>query len=104
MIELKSARLLIYLVAANAIDSEPSRLETSIAKVKANEVGHSVIDEALQIHGASGYMKELPLEYLYRWIRGWKIAGGTVEVQRNTIGGGVEKIRSRLIPLQEILF
>ena len=37
--ELDAARLLIYRAAANTVDSSPSRLETSMAKVKANEVG-----------------------------------------------------------------
>lgn len=90
-VELESARLLIYRAAANAQNSDPSRLDTSMAKVKANEAGQEVIDEALQIHGAIGYMQDSPLEYLYRWVRGWKIAGGTVEVQRNAIAKELKK-------------
>jgi len=90
-IELEASRLLIYRAATNAIDADPSRLETSVAKVKANEVGQEVIDEALQIHGAIGYTKDSPIEYLYRWVRGWKIAGGTVEVQRNMIARDLKK-------------
>ncbi|ELY97177.1 acyl-CoA dehydrogenase family protein [Natrialba asiatica] len=89
--ELDAARLLIYRAAANARESDPSRLETSMAKVKANEVGQEVVDEAMQIHGANGYMKDSPIEYLYRWVRGWKIAGGTVEVQRNAIASELKK-------------
>lgn len=85
---LDSARLLIYRAASK---ESPSRLETSMAKVTANEVGQEVVDEALQIHGAMGYMKENPIEYLYRLVRGWKIAGGTVEVQRNAIAGELKK-------------
>lgn len=90
-IELEAARLLIYRAATNARYNDPSRLETSVAKVKANEIGQEVIDEALQIHGATGYMKESPIEYLYRWVRGWKITGGTVEVQRNMIARDLKK-------------
>lgn len=89
--DLSAARLLIYRAAANARESDPSRIETSMAKIKANEVGQRVIDEALQIHGASGYMKDSPIEYLYRLVRGWKIAGGTVEVQRNMIAEELKK-------------
>ena len=88
---LEAARLLIYRAAANAVDESPSRLETSMAKVMANEVGDDVVDEALQIHGAMGYMQESPLEYLYRWVRGWRIAGGTTEVQRNMIARDLKK-------------
>jgi alkylation response protein AidB-like acyl-CoA dehydrogenase len=89
--KLEAARLLVYRAASNAVQESPSRLETSIAKVMANEYGDDVIDQALQIHGANGYMKEHPLEYLYRWVRGWKIAGGTVEIHRNTIAGQLKK-------------
>ena len=83
--KLDAARLMVYRAASNANHSEPSRLETSMAKLMANEVGQYVVDEALQIHGATGYMADHPLSYLYRLVRGWKIAGGTVEIQRNNI-------------------
>ena len=85
---LEAARLLIYRAASR---DSPNRLETSVAKVMGNEVGQAVVDEALQIHGATGYMKGHPLEYLYRWVRGWQIAGGTVETQLNTIAHVVTK-------------
>lgn len=88
---LDAARLLIYRAATNAIDSEPSRLETSMAKVYGNEAGGFAVDEAMQILGANGYMKSSPIEYLYRWVRGWRIAGGTVEVQRNMIARDLKK-------------
>lgn len=83
--QLEAARLMIYRAASNAVRDSPSRLETSMAKVLANEAGQQAVDEALQICGARGYMQSHPVEYLYRWVRGWKIAGGTVEVQRNGI-------------------
>lgn len=89
--KLEAARLLIYRAAVNAIDSSPSRLETSMAKVMGNEAGQFAVDEALQILGATGYSKESPIEYLYRWVRGWSIAGGTVEIQRNTIAEELKK-------------
>lgn len=86
--KLDAARLLIYRAASK---EQPNRMETSMAKVMANEVGQDIVDEALQIHGATGYMKDSPLEYLYRLVRGWKIAGGTVEVQRNRIAEYLKK-------------
>lgn len=89
--ELEAARLLIYRAAATAAESAPSRLETSMAKVKGNEAGQFAVDEALQVLGATGYSKSSPLEYLYRWVRGWRIAGGTVEVQRNAIATELKK-------------
>jgi len=86
--KLEAARLLVYQAASQ---KSPGRIETSMAKVRANEVGQEVVDEALQIHGAMGYSKESPMEYLYRLVRGWKIAGGTVEIQRNGIAEQLKK-------------
>lgn len=86
-IQLETARLAVFYAAATAASEEglPTRAQTSIAKVYANEVGERVLTEALQLHGANGYMRGHPIEYMYRKVRGWKIAGGTVEVHRNGI-------------------
>jgi len=89
--KLDAARLLVYRAAANAVDAEPSRMETSMAKVVANEFAHEAIDDALQIHGAAGYATASPIQYLYRWVRGWQIAGGTVEVHRDMIAEDLKK-------------
>ncbi|MFB6070099.1 MAG: acyl-CoA dehydrogenase family protein [Halanaeroarchaeum sp.] len=88
---LDAARLLIYRAAANAVGSSASRLETSMAKVFGNEAGEYAVDQAMQIMGANGYMKDSPIEYLYRWVRGWRIAGGTVEIQRNMMARDLKK-------------
>jgi len=90
-IQLEAARLLVYRTAANARGGTADRMEASIAKVFANEAGQQVVDEALQIHGAMGYTKDSPIEYLYRWVRGWRIAGGTVEIHRNNIAEQLKK-------------
>jgi alkylation response protein AidB-like acyl-CoA dehydrogenase len=44
-----------------------------------------VVSEALQIHGANGYQQGHPLEYLYRFARARRIAGGTDEIVKNQI-------------------
>lgn len=84
---IETARLAVLHAAATVDDDNglASRAQTSIAKVYANEVGEAVLTEALQIFGANGYMQGHPIEYMYRLVRGWKIAGGTVEVHRNGI-------------------
>ncbi|MFB6156977.1 MAG: acyl-CoA dehydrogenase family protein [Haloferacaceae archaeon] len=84
----EAARLLVLNAAAadrHDGDGLPSRLRTSAAKVFANEMAEDVVSDALQIHGANGYMKGHPVEYLYRKVRGRKLAGGTVEIHRNGI-------------------
>lgn len=86
-IRLETARLgVLYAAAtANTETGLPTRMQTSIAKTYANEVGESILTDAVQIFGANGYMRGHPVEYMYRLVRGWKIAGGTVEVHRNGI-------------------
>ncbi|MHB8393214.1 MAG: acyl-CoA dehydrogenase family protein [Candidatus Dormibacteria bacterium] len=83
-VKLDAAHLLIYRAAAMA--GGPSDEVTSVAKYFANETAASVADDALQLCGAYGYSVGSPVEYIYRRVRGWKIAGGTVEVLRDRIG------------------
>lgn len=84
-IKLDAARLLLYRAAVNADRGFPSVLETSIAKAACNQAGFEVANEALQIFGGYGYSTQFPLEYLVRRTRGWMIAGGTLEIQKNRI-------------------
>ena len=84
-VKLDAARLLIYRAVVNADAGAPDPIEASIAKVYANERAFEVAHDALQIFGAAGYSTTSPLEYIARRVRGWMIAGGSVEVQRNRI-------------------
>jgi alkylation response protein AidB-like acyl-CoA dehydrogenase len=86
---LDAARLLIYRAASSIDAGRIDPTETAIAKCFANETGFWVANEALQIHGALGYTQDSPLSYIFRRTRGWMIAGGTLEIQRNTIAAGI---------------
>ncbi|MBI4522373.1 MAG: acyl-CoA dehydrogenase family protein [Deltaproteobacteria bacterium] len=79
--KIEAARLLTYQAATDS-----TRLKSSMAKAMASEMVEKVSSDALQIFGAYGYIREHPLEYLYRLARGRKIAGGTLEVQKNMMG------------------
>lgn len=48
-------------------------------------MAETVVSESLQIHGATGYQRDHPLECLYRLVRGRRIAAGTDEVMKNNI-------------------
>jgi len=76
-----------YRAAINAHnrDRSPDRLDTSLAKLYASERAERIVSEALQIHGANGYQQGHPLEYLYRMVRGRRLAAGTDEIQKNQI-------------------
>jgi len=82
-VKLEAARLLLYRALANARADMPSALETTAAKLYCNEMARQVADDAIQLHGAYGYSTQMPLEFLYRKIRGWSIAGGTTQILRN---------------------
>ncbi|MQA87472.1 MAG: acyl-CoA dehydrogenase [Streptosporangiales bacterium] len=88
--QLDAARMLVYRAACNADQTGvPDPAEVSVAKAYANEAAFMVTNQALQVFGASGYSTEFPLEYLARRVRGWMIAGGSVEMQRNRIAEAV---------------
>ncbi|MGV1049500.1 MAG: acyl-CoA dehydrogenase family protein [Solirubrobacterales bacterium] len=88
-LRLDSARLLIYRAALELRDGVPDQMNTSLAKLAANEAGFFAANEALQIFGGYGFTDDSPLNYLFKRTRGWMIAGGTTEVQRERIGRGV---------------
>ena len=48
-----------------------------------------VADLAVQVHGGSGYMREVPVERIYRDVRLMRLYEGTSEIQRLIIGGGL---------------
>ena len=84
-IKLDAARLLIHRAAVNAGTGFPDALEAAKAKTFAAEIAQEVTGQALQIHGAAGYGRGLPLERMARDARMFAIGGGTVEMMRNLI-------------------
>jgi alkylation response protein AidB-like acyl-CoA dehydrogenase len=89
--KLDAAQLLLYRAAVELRDGRPDPLYTSIAKCVANEAGHEACHQALQIFGGYGFSSDSPLDYLWKRTRGWMIAGGSTEIQRNRIAREVLK-------------
>jgi hypothetical protein len=86
-LQVEAARQLIYRAAANAGHGLPDMIEAAMAKTLASETAMRVTNEALQIFGASGYSRDLPLERMVRDARMFTIGGGTVQMMRNVIAG-----------------
>ena len=84
-VKLESAQLLLYRAATNADRGLPSAYETAVAKTACNQAGFDVANEAVQIMGATGYSRDLLVEYCMRRTRGWMIAGGSIEMLKNRI-------------------
>jgi alkylation response protein AidB-like acyl-CoA dehydrogenase len=84
--DLEAARLMIYR-AADAMDrADPqSTMYSAMAKRMATDFGFKVCNEALQIHGGYGYLKDYGLEKLVRDLRVHQILEGTNEIMRVVI-------------------
>ena len=80
--ELRAARLLTYQAAWRGDLGHDMKVDSSIAKVVATETAGRVVDRCIQIFGALGVSRELPLERWYRELRIKRIGEGPSEVHR----------------------
>lgn len=90
--DVETARMYTY-YAASLKDRKGYRIskEAAIAKLMASEASHRVVHKAVQIHGGFGYMKEYPVERMYRDQRILEIFEGTSQVQKMVIAGHLLK-------------
>lgn len=93
-VEIFATKTMLYRVAAEidrGLDRKLLHARASALKLHCSEMAGRVIDKALQILGGRGYMRENPVERLYRDIRVDRIWEGTSEIQRRIIAGQVKK-------------
>lgn len=81
----------IYKAAWLKKEGLPHTKEAAIAKFAASEMVNFVVDKALQIHGGYGYMKDYPLERMYRDAKITEIYEGTSEIHKLVISRAVLK-------------
>jgi alkylation response protein AidB-like acyl-CoA dehydrogenase len=94
--EIGAARQLM-LYAADMKDRKKSyTTQASMAKLFASEMANRVTEKALQIHGGYGFIKDYPVERLYRDARVFTIYEGTSEIQRIVISNDILKDKRRL--------
>jgi alkylation response protein AidB-like acyl-CoA dehydrogenase len=80
-----AARLLTYRAGAIKDRGERVTKESAMAKLFASEIAVDVCDEAVQIHGGYGFIKDYPVEKFYRDVKLCTIGEGTSEIQRMVI-------------------
>jgi alkylation response protein AidB-like acyl-CoA dehydrogenase len=83
--EIDAARLLTYRAGWMKDRGERITRESSMAKLFASEIAVRATNEALQIHGGNGFIKDYPVEKFYRDVKLCTIGEGTSEIQRLVI-------------------
>jgi alkylation response protein AidB-like acyl-CoA dehydrogenase len=92
--EIDAARLLVWRAAWMARNSVPFTAgEGSMSKLKAGEVAVKVTEEAIQILGGYGYIREYPVERWHRDAKIYTIFEGTSEIQRLVIARAISGLR-----------
>ena len=85
--ELVAARQMVRMAACKLDNNDPDKTTyCAMAKRFATDVGFNVCNDALQLHGGYGYIKEYPLERHFRDVRVHQILEGTNEIMRVIIG------------------
>ncbi|WP_185267334.1 acyl-CoA dehydrogenase [Halopseudomonas xiamenensis] len=79
------ARQMVHHAAALRDAGQPALVEASMAKLFASEMAEKVCSAAIQTLGGYGYLKDFPLERIYRDVRVCQIYEGTSDIQRLVI-------------------
>jgi butyryl-CoA dehydrogenase len=90
--QVEAARALVY-AAARTVDSGVKNIsgESAMAKVFASDVAMKVTTDAIQVLGGVGYMRDYPVEKMFRDAKITQIYEGTNQVLRNTIASELRK-------------
>jgi alkylation response protein AidB-like acyl-CoA dehydrogenase len=89
--QIEAARMLVYKAAVLKDQGRPYSKAAAMAKLFASEVACKVADEAVQIHGGYGFIKDYPVEKFYRDVKLCTIGEGTSEVLRMVIARHIVK-------------
>ncbi|MGB7135238.1 MAG: acyl-CoA dehydrogenase family protein, partial [Acidobacteriaceae bacterium] len=90
--ELDAARLLTLRAAVLKDAGQRVTQESAMAKLYASEVAVKICNEAVQLHGGYGFIKDYPVEKFYRDVKLCTIGEGTSEIQRMVIGREILKV------------
>jgi alkylation response protein AidB-like acyl-CoA dehydrogenase len=90
--QLDAARLLTQRAAVLKDEGRKVTRETSMAKLFASEVAVKICDDAVQLFGGYGFIKDYPVEKYYRDVKLCTIGEGTSEIQRMVIAREILKV------------
>src|ERR1700731_847933 len=80
---LEAARLMVWRAATSLDGADPeATMHCAMAKRFATDAGFDICNEALQLHGGYGYLKDFPIERYLRDVRVHQILEGTNEIMR----------------------
>ncbi len=87
--EIEALRQLVYRTAWAFEQGEEYTRLAAMCKLFGSEAACRIANKAVQLHGGAGYIKDLPIERMYRDARVTRILGGTSEMQRFIIAADV---------------
>ncbi|MEO7803918.1 MAG: acyl-CoA dehydrogenase family protein [Actinomycetota bacterium] len=85
LIEHKASRLMTYECAWKYDGGDSVMQESSITKLYASEMVNRVLYRMIQVYGGMGWMREVPLERIARFVRIFTLVEGTSEIQKYII-------------------
>jgi alkylation response protein AidB-like acyl-CoA dehydrogenase len=88
-IEVETARLLVYNAARLRDAAQPFLQEAAMCKIVSSETAESVTSMAINLYGGYGFVKDYPVEKLYRDAKIGQIYEGTSNMQLMTIAKGL---------------
>lgn len=92
--QIEAARLMVLNAASLRDAGEPCLKQASMAKLFASEAAEKICSSAIQVLGGYGYLKDFPLERIYRDVRVAQIYEGTSDIQRMVIAREIAKSES----------
>jgi acyl-CoA dehydrogenase len=90
-----AGRAMVREAARAWVEDTDRRIAPSAVKLFCTEMVGKVADLAVQIHGGAGYMREVPVERIYRDVRLLRLYEGTSEIQRLIVGGGLVRAQQK---------
>jgi butyryl-CoA dehydrogenase len=95
--EIEALRHLVYRTAWAFEQGEEYTRLAAMCKLFGSEAAWRIANKAVQLHGGAGYIKDLPIERMYRDARVTRILEGTSEIQRFAIAAGIFREQELLL-------